>query len=67
LERRYTGQYFTDPRKLDMDHVVPLAEAHQSGGYARSIAKYRQYANDLASSEHLIAVASAANRSDGRQ
>ena len=30
----FSGQAFTDPSKLDIDHLVPLKEAHQSGGHA---------------------------------
>ena len=59
----FTVRTFTNPRKLDIDHLVPLKEAHDSGAYAWSKSKKRDYANDMRHPGHLIAVASGANRS----
>ena len=50
---------------MDIDHLVPLKEAHQSGAYAWDQAKRKAFANELKDSEHLIAVAASANRSKG--
>ena len=61
----FTGKKFNDPGKLDIDHLVPLNEAHQSGAYAWDKAKRKAFANELKDSEHLIAVAASANRSKG--
>lgn len=61
----YTGERITDPSKLDIDHMVPLHEAHLSGGHAWDAAKKKAYFNDLAYPEHLVAVTASANRSKG--
>ena len=61
----YTGRTFTNPRDLDIDHLVPLKEAHQSGAYAWDRQTRRAYANDLDNPGHLIAVESRANRRKG--
>ena len=64
-EGPYTGENFTDPGDLDIDHMVPLANTHRSGGWAWSEEKKREYANDLSYEGHLIAVKASANRSKG--
>jgi hypothetical protein len=61
----YTGQVFTDPRKLDVDHMVPLAEAHNSGGYGWDAKRRQAFANDLSHPDTLIAVSLSANRAKG--
>ena len=43
----FTGKKFNDPGKLDIDHLVPLKEAHQSGAYAWDKAKRKAFANEL--------------------
>ena len=58
----YTGLVFTNPRKLDIDHVVPLKEAYLSGGHSWSKPKKRRYANDM---DGLLAVQMKANRQKG--
>ena len=64
-EGPFTGESFTDPGSLDIDHLVPLANAHRSGGWAWSEDKKREYANDLSYDGHLIAVKASANRAKG--
>ncbi|HEX7474251.1 MAG TPA: HNH endonuclease family protein, partial [Candidatus Limnocylindrales bacterium] len=54
-----------DSSKLDIDHVVPLAEAWDSGAYRWDAARRRAFANDLGVSWSLIAVSAASNRSKG--
>ena len=59
----YSGETFTSPCNLDIDHLVPLKEAHISGGNTWSTEKKRKYANDLSSPATLIAVSRSENRS----
>ena len=61
----YSGDVFTDASKLDIDHLVPLKEAHESGGYAWDAARRRDYANDLSDPNTLIAVDRGLNRQKG--
>lgn len=63
----YDDKYFTDARALDIDHLVPLAEAWDSGASAWSAAERQEYANDLGDSRALIAVSAASNRSKADQ
>ena len=61
----YTGLAFTDPEDVDIDHLVPLKEAHQSGAHAWTNEKRRSYTNDLDNPGHLIAVDDGTNQSKG--
>ncbi len=61
----YSGDVILDPRKLDIDHMVPLRAAHTAGGAAWGSAKKSAYFNDLVDPQHLIAVSYSANRSKG--
>ena len=52
----YSGSFYTVPGQLDVDHLVPLANAHLSGGWAWTREQTRSYANDLIDRNHLIPV-----------
>ena len=61
----YSGKTITDASQLDIDHLVPLKEAHESGGHAWDLYRKRDYANDLTDPNTLIAVDKALNRQKG--
>ncbi|MEV4440449.1 HNH endonuclease family protein [Streptomyces sp. NPDC049577] len=64
------GQWFSpydnvtveDAGALDVDHVVPLAEAWDSGASTWTPAEREAYANDLGDERALIAVSARSNR-----
>ncbi len=61
----YDGLTTTTASKFDIDHVVPLKEAWDSGAYGWTAARRQSYANDLGDSRSLRAVSAASNRSKG--
>ena len=63
----YDGKTITDDSKLDIDHMVPLAEAWDSGASKWNVEKREQYANDLTVPRSLVAVTLSTNRSKGDQ
>lgn len=63
----YTGQVFTDPKQLDIDHMIPLGYAAKHGGQAWNDAKKEKYANDRSYANHLLAVSASANRAKSDQ
>ena len=54
-------------RGFDVDHLVPLAEAWESGAHDWSADRREQYANDLGYEHSLIAVSARSNRLKGAQ
>jgi hypothetical protein len=64
---RYDGATTTDPSSFDIDHVVPLAEAWDSGAAGWDAARRERFANDLGYEHALIAVSASSNRSKGDQ
>lgn len=57
----------TVARSLDIDHMVPLAEAWDSGASTWSAGERRAYANDLGDERALVAVTARENRQKADQ
>lgn len=63
----WSGETFTDAGDVDIDHHVPLAHAHESGGWQWSADRKRAYANDLSNPASLQATQASLNRAKGKQ
>jgi hypothetical protein len=61
----YDGMDVTDSPQLDVDHLVSLKEAWDSGAWAWDPDRRIAYANDLTDGRTLVAVSAASNRSKG--
>jgi hypothetical protein len=59
----YDGYSTPDPTELEIDHMVPLAEAWDSGAGVWSPDRREQYANDTLRPDALVAVTAATNQS----
>lgn len=59
----YDNKTFKNPSKLDIDHMVPLAEAWRSGASGWNAKTREKFANDLGYAPSLVAVSAATNRS----
>ena len=62
----YDGKTLTSPTQVDIDHLVPLANAWRSGAAAWTTAQREDFANDL-DDPQLVAVSASSNRSKGDQ
>ncbi len=62
----YDGQSFTDPGEVDVDHMVPLANAWRTGAASWTDEQREAFANDLTRPQ-LLAVSASSNRSKGDQ
>jgi hypothetical protein len=62
----YDGKEFSNPDAVDIDHMVPLANAWRTGANQWTDARRGQFANDLAHPE-LLAVSPGSNREKGDQ
>jgi hypothetical protein len=63
----YDGVSQTSASALDIDHLVPLAEAWDSGAGGWSSATREAYANDLGDYRTLVGVTASENRAKGDQ
>ena len=66
---RFSGDWILDAGDLDIDHLVPLAEAWESGAYDWTEEKRKRYANGVGvkswKRSWLLPVCSGLNRSKG--
>jgi len=60
----FDGATWTNPADIDIDHMVPLAEAWSSGAWAWTTSRRQTYANDLGGPE-LWAVTDDVNQAKG--
>jgi hypothetical protein len=61
----YDEKATTKAIQLDIDHVVPLAEAWRSGAWNWTPAQRQEFANDLTEPRALVAVSLSLNRTKG--
>jgi hypothetical protein len=62
----YDGKVLDSPTKVDIDHMVPLANAWRSGASSWTTDQRGDFANDL-DDPQLVAVSATSNRSKGDQ
>jgi hypothetical protein len=63
----YDRVSWTDSGRIDIDHLVPLAEAWDSGARNWTTAQRQSYANDLGDSRTLVGVTDTVNQAKGDQ
>ncbi|MBO4205993.1 HNH endonuclease family protein [Micromonospora echinofusca] len=63
----YDAAYWTNPSDLDIDHMVALAEAWDSGARNWTTSRRQSFANDLGDVRSLVAVTDNVNQAKGDQ
>ena len=63
----YDGATWSAASDVDIDHLVPLAEAWDSGARGWDAGRRESFANDLGDSHTLVGVTASLNRSKGDQ
>lgn len=63
----YTGQFFQDANSLQIDHLVPLKNAFETGGWRWSTEERCHFANNLDNPQHLLAIEGIENMNKGHQ
>jgi hypothetical protein len=61
----YDNVTTSNSSSFDIDHVIPMAEAWDSGGNVWSAERWTAFGNDLGDSRSLRAVSASSNRSKG--
>jgi hypothetical protein len=61
----YSGDTLLAAADLQIEHVVPVSEAHKSGAWAWTQAQRKLFYNDLDSAYHLIPIIGSVNASKG--
>lgn len=61
----YTDNSYLAASQIEIDHLIPLAEAHRSGAWAWTAERKKSFANSMDSSYYLLTASVSSNRSKG--